>query len=96
MQPHTKPCEMCGKSEDEYERQKLERETKKKEMIAFIIGRRSVHKFSKRENEIFDAYFDLGIRDFQQIADNFGIKAYSVETYYVRAMDKLLDMDFEL
>ena len=65
-------------------------------MIAFIIGRRSVHKFSKRENEIFDAYFDLGIRDFQQIADNFGIKAYSVETYYDRAMDKLLDMEFEL
>ena len=96
MQPHTKPCEMCGKSEDEYERQKLERETKKKEMIAFIIGRRSVQKFSKRENEIFDAYFDLGIRDFQKIADNFGIKAYSVETYYDRAMDKLLDMDFEL
>ncbi len=96
MQPHTKPCEMCGKSEDEYERQKIERETKKKEMIAFIIGRRSVHKFSKRENEIFDAYFDLGIRDFQQIADNFGIKAYSVETYYDRAMDKLLDMEFEL
>ena len=63
-------------------------------MIAFIIGRRSVHKFSKRENEIFDAYFDLGIRDFQQIADNFGIKAYSVETYYDRAMDKLLDMEF--
>tara|TARA_R110002012_G_scaffold263145_1_gene445676 strand:+ start:17939 stop:18202 length:264 start_codon:yes stop_codon:yes gene_type:complete len=87
---------MCGKSEDEYERQKSEREIKKKEMIAFIIGRRSVHKFSKRENEIFDAYFDLGIRDFQQIADNYGIKAYSVETYYDRAMNKLLDMDFEL
>tara|TARA_R100000742_G_C4267474_1_gene85674 strand:+ start:662 stop:925 length:264 start_codon:yes stop_codon:yes gene_type:complete len=87
---------MCGKSEDEYERQKLEREIKKKEMIAFIIGRRSVQKFSKRENEIFDAYFDLGIRDFQKIADNFGIKAYSVETYYDRAMDKLLNMDFEL
>jgi F0F1-type ATP synthase gamma subunit len=87
---------MCGKSEDEYERQKSEREIKKKEMIAFIIGRRSVQKFSKRENEIFDAYFDLGIRDFQQIADNYGIKAYSVETYYDRAMDKLLDMDFEL
>jgi len=96
MQPHTKPCEMCGKSEDEYERQKLEREIKKKEMISFIIGRRSVQKFSKRENEIFDAYFDLGIRDFQKIADNYGIKAYSVETYYDRAMDKLLDMDFEL
>ena len=42
------------------------------------------------------AYYDLGIRDFQQIADNFGIKAYSVETYYDRAMDKLLEMEFEL
>jgi len=96
MKPHTKPCEMCGKQEDEYERKRTEREIKKREMIAFVVGRRSVHKFSKRENEIFDAYFDLGIRDFQQIADNFGIKAYSVETYYDRAMDKLLEMDFEL
>ena len=96
MKPHTKPCEMCGKQEDEYERKRTEREIKKREMIAFGGGRRSVHKFSKRENEIFDAYFDLGIRDFQQIADNFGIKAYSVETYYDRAMDKLLEMDFEL
>jgi tRNA U54 and U55 pseudouridine synthase Pus10 len=96
MKPHTKPCEMCGKQEDEYERKRVEREIKKREMIAFVVGRRSVHKFSKRENEIFDAYFDLGIRDFQQIADNFGIKAYSVETYYDRAMDKLLEMDFEL
>ena len=96
MKPHTKPCEMCGKQEDEYERKRTEREIKKREIIAFVVGRRSVHKFSKRENEIFDAYFDLGIRDFQQIADNFGIKAYSVETYYDRAMDKLLEMDFEL
>ncbi len=94
--PHTRPCELCGKSEDEYERQRQERELKKKELIAFIIGRRSVRQFSTRENEVFDAYFDLGIRDFQQIADNFGIKAYSVETYYDRAMDKLLGMDFEL
>ena len=35
MQPHTKPCEMCGKSEDEYERQKLERETKKERDDSF-------------------------------------------------------------
>lgn len=96
MRPHIKSCEMCGKQENEYERMKSEREMKKQQMIAFLVGRRSVHNFSKRENEVFDAYYDLGIRDFQQIADNFGIKAYSVETYYDRAMDKLLEMEFEL
>ena len=96
MRPHTKPCEMCGKSEDEYERKKIEIETRKKEMIAFVTGRRSVHKFSRRENEIFDAFYDLGIRDLQQIADNFNISRSAVEKYYDRAMDKLILMDFEL
>tara|TARA_R100001086_G_C11749191_1_gene234810 strand:+ start:459 stop:722 length:264 start_codon:yes stop_codon:yes gene_type:complete len=87
---------MCGKSEDEYERKKIEIETRKKEMIAFVAGRRSVHKFSRRENEIFDAFYDLGIRDLQQIADNFNISRSAVEKYYDRAMDKLILMDFEL
>ena len=96
MQPHTEPCPMCGKNEDEYERKMKERETKKKEITAFIVGRRSVTLFSKRENEIFDAFFYLGIKDFKQIAYNYGISVSSVETYYDRAMEKLLDLDFEL
>ena len=96
MKPHTEPCPMCGKFENNYERQKLDREIKKREMKAFVIGRRSVHKFSKRENEVFDAFYDLSIRDFKQIADNFGINVSSVEKYYDRAMDKLIAMNFEL
>ena len=52
MQPHTEPCPMCGKNEDEYERKREERETKKKEMKAFIIGRRSVTLFSRREKMV--------------------------------------------
>ena len=96
MQPHTKPCEMCGKNEDEYERMLTEKEIKKREMIAFLVGRRSVHYFSKRENEIFDAFYDLGIRDLQQIADNYNITYQSVQKYYDRAIDKLIGMEFEL
>jgi DNA-binding NarL/FixJ family response regulator len=94
--PHIESCPMCGKTESEYERQKLDREIKKRELTAFIIGRRSVNKFSRRENEIFDAFYDLGLRDFKVIADNEGISISSVETYYDRAMDKLIGMDFEL
>ncbi len=30
MQPHTEPCPMCGKNEDEYERKREERKIKKK------------------------------------------------------------------
>ena len=96
MQPHTEPCPMCGKNEDEYERKREEREIKKKEMIAFIVGRRSVTLFSKRENEIFDAIYYLGIRDLQQVADNYGITYQAVQNYHDRAIDKLIDLDFEL
>ena len=67
--PHIESCPMCGKTESEYERQKLDREIKKRELTAFIIGRRSVNKFSRRENEIFDAFYDLGLRDFKVIDD---------------------------
>ena len=96
MQPHTEPCPMCGKTEDEYERKRKERETKKKEITAFIVGRRSVTLFSKRENEIFDAIYYLGIRDLQQVADNYGITYQAVQNYHDRAIDKLIDLDFEL
>ncbi len=96
MQPHTEPCPLCGKNKDEYERKREQREIKRKEMIAFIVGRRSVSLFSRRENDIFDAFFYLGIKDFKQIADNYGISVSSVETYYDRAMEKLLDLEFEL
>ena len=96
MQPHTEPSPMCGKNEDEYERKRKERETKKKEITAFIVGRRSVTLFSKRENEIFDAIYYLGIRDLQQVADNYGISYQAVQNYHDRAIDKLIDLDFEL
>jgi len=96
MQPHTEPCPMCGKTEDEYERKRNERESKRKEMIAFIVGRKSVNIFSKRENEVFDAIYYLGIKDLYQVADNFDISYQAVQMYHDRAIDKLIDLDFEL
>lgn len=96
MRPHIKPCPMCGKSNDSCERKIQEARNNEIRMIAFLAGRRSVYKFSRRENEIIDAFYDLGIRDFKKIADNFGISSSSVEKYYDRAMDKLMIMDFEI
>ena len=96
MQPHTEPCPMCGKNQNDYERMIEEREEHKKRLLAFLAGRRSIEKFSSRENDIFDAYYDHDIRDFQQIADNYGISYQAVSKYYERAMEKLILLDFEI
>ena len=62
------PCPMCGKGEDLYLDQINKKERQNELMEAFLAGRKSEQKFSKRENEIFDAYYNLEIHDFKQIA----------------------------
>ena len=96
MQPHTEPCEMCGKTHSEYERRREREKINAIKIKAFVIGRRSVRKLSSRENDIIDAFYDLDIRDLSIIADHHGISRSACNTYYDRAMDKLMDMDFEL
>ena len=83
------PCPICGEEKTKYERE-LERKTKQNELIeVFKAGRRSVKKFSTRENEVFDSFYELGMTDFRDIARNYGIEKHTVETYYDRMMDKL-------
>ena len=84
-----KPCPMCGRIEDLYLDIIKDKEHQKELIQAFLAGRKSERKFSRRENEIFDAFYDLEIQDFDQIAYNFNISESSVVTYYNRAMDKL-------
>jgi len=96
MESHTKPCEMCGKSESEYERRREREKINTIKIKAFVIGRRSVRKFSSRENDVIDAFYDLGINDLTTIADHHNISRSACEVYYDRAMDKLMDMDFEI
>ena len=79
---------MCGKEEDLYQDQLKKKERQNELMQAFLAGRRSERKFSKRENEIFDAYYDLEIQDLNQIAYDFNISKATVRTYYNRAMEK--------
>jgi DNA-binding NarL/FixJ family response regulator len=83
------PCPMCGKGEDLYLDQINKKEHQKELMEAFLAGRKSERKFSKRENEIFDAYYNLEIYDFKQIAYNFNISESAAKTYLDRAMEKL-------
>ncbi len=80
---------MCGKGEDLYLDQINKKERQNELMEAFLAGRKSEQKFSKRENEIFDAYYNLEIHDFKQIAYNFSISESAAKTYLGRAMDKL-------
>ena len=95
MKPHIKPCPMCGDQKNKLEKMQKEREQKERELKSFLIGRRSVDKFSRRENEIFDSHFDLGL-SFKEIARNEGIDYHSVVKFYDRAIDKLFVMDFEI
>jgi lipoprotein NlpI len=79
----TNPCPMCGHAETD------DRDWQDDMLTAFIAGRRSWTKFSRRENEVFDAYFDLGM-NFEEIAQNFGINVYWVKKYFERAMEKVM------
>jgi len=83
------PCPMCGKGEDLYLDQINKKERQNELMEAFLAGRKSERKFSKRENEIFDAYYNLEIHDFKQIAYNFSITEHAARSYLDRAMEKL-------
>ena len=83
------PCPMCGKGEDLYLDQINKKERQNELMEAFLAGRKSERKFSKRQNEIFDAYYNLEIHDFKQIAYNFSISETAAKTYLDRAMEKL-------
>ena len=89
------PCPMCGRAEDLHLDQIRIRERQNELMQAFLAGRRSERKFSRRENEVFDAFYDLEIRDFKKIAYNFSISAATVRTYYDRAMEKFQAMLLE-
>ena len=83
---------MCGRAEDLHLDQIKKRERQNELMQAFLAGRKSERKFSRRENEVFDAFYDLEIQDFEIIAFNFRISKYTVEKYYVRAMEKFQAM----
>ena len=80
---------MCGKGEDLYLDQINKKERQNELMEAFLAGRKSERKFSKRENEIFDAYYNLEIHDFKQIAYNFSISEHAARNYLDRAMEKM-------
>ena len=92
IEPSYEPCPMCGKGETAYEDQIEVKKRKNELMSAFISGRESLKKFSSRENDIFDAFYYLGMHDLNDIARNFGISKKSVETYYDRMMNKLYDI----
>lgn len=83
------PCPMCGKGEDLYLDQINKKERQNELMEAFLAGRKSERKFSRRENEIFDAYYNLEIHDFKQIAYNFSISEHAARKYLDRAMEKM-------
>ena len=83
---------MCGEYETEYEKEITRREKQRELMSVFIAGRRSVKKFSTRENEIFDSFYERGMTNLKDIAKNYGIAQSSVETYYDRMMDKLVGL----
>ena len=89
------PCPMCGRAEDLYLDQINKKEHQNELMQAFLAGRRSERKFSKRENEVFDAFYDLEIQNFKKLAYNFSISEATVITYYNRAMEKFQAMLLE-
>ena len=86
---------MCGRAEDLYLDQINKKEHQNELMQAFLAGRRSERKFSKRENEVFDAFYDLEIQNFKKLAYNFSISEATVITYYNRAMEKFHAMLLE-
>ena len=75
------PCPMCGRAEDLHLDQIRKRERQNELMQAFLAGRKSERKFSRRENEVLDAFYDLEIQDFEIIAFNFRISKDTVEKY---------------
>ena len=89
MEQSVDPCPMCGHHEDEHIDRINRREREQSTMKAFVAGRRSWKKLSRRENEIFDAFYDLGITDFADIARSFDITIQSARKYYDRAMKKV-------
>ena len=80
---------MCGRAEDLYLDQINKKQHQNELMQAFLAGRKSERKFSRRENEIFDAYYDLDIQDYDKLAYNFSISKQAVRIYLDRAMEKL-------
>lgn len=92
----TEPCPLCGKDETSYERTLADKKEQENYMKAFMAGRKSIELLSKRENQIFDYFFREGIRDFKKIAMLLSIKPYTVETFYDRAMNKILTLEFEI
>ena len=86
---------MCGRAEDLHLDQIKKRERQNELMQAFLAGRKSERKFSRRENEIFDAYYDLDIQDYDKLAYNFSISKQAVRIYLDRAMEKFQAMLLE-
>jgi len=83
---------MCGKMEQTQEEKEIEsRETAEKYCEAFIKGRQSILKLSKRENEVLDCIIDLGM-DFDRAAENFGINKKTIYTYWDRAIEKVSNL----
>lgn len=85
---------MCGK-DDNYENV-IQSDIEQHRIRLILIGRESVRKLSRRENEIFDAYFLQGRINYQQIADDFNISKASVETYITRALQKIEHISLSL
>ena len=92
----TKPCPLCGKEEDSWESKIKEKEQEGKHLKAFIAGRESINILSNRENEVINCFFNKRMNDFRMIARLLGVSPSAIETYYDRAMDKLIEMDFKL
>jgi len=89
MEKSILPCPMCGHHEDEHIDRINQKEREQRNLKSFIAGRRSWQRLSRRENDVFDAFYDLGMTDFNDIALNFEITAQSARKYYDRAMDKI-------
>ena len=92
----SEPCPLCGKEEGSGESQRKEKEQALKHLKAFLCGRESILKLSKRENQVIDCFYKNDINDFKIIAKILRISSSTVETYYDRAMDKIINLDFEL
>ena len=82
------PCPMCGNIKYEYQEQLEQKQWENDMMTAFLVGRKSSRLFSRRENEVFDAFYCLEIRDFGEVAKILCIAPHTVEVYYDRAMEK--------
>ena len=96
MEQKTEPCPLCGKEKDSWESKIKEKEQEGKHLKAFIAGRESINILSNRENEVINCFFNKRMNDFRMIARLLGVSPSAIETYYDRAMDKLIEMDFKL